>query len=57
VITMRNRYFHMLNGIERTNITSEKIQMDFFFKTFNEIAVNWLSFVYFEITKFGIEQI
>jgi hypothetical protein len=47
----------MLNGIERTNITSEKIQMDFFFKTFNEIAVNWLSFVYFEITKFGIEQI
>ena len=55
-IQIRNRYFHLLNGDGQMNINSQKIFMDYFFAAFNEHLANWIAFIYFEITRYGVEQ-
>ncbi|AVQ98369.1 hypothetical protein OBCHQ24_04870 [Oceanobacillus iheyensis] len=56
IITLRNRYFHMLEGDGKRNIKEIDVSMDLFFETVNEVVANWIAYIYFEITKFGLEN-
>lgn len=57
ILTLRNRYFHMLEGDNKRNIKAIDVDMDILFETVNEVVANWISYIYFEITKFGIESL
>jgi len=57
IINLRNRYFHFMTGTNMKNISSKDISMDYFFKSVNEQIANWISLIYFEICRFGIENI
>lgn len=57
IISLRNRYFHMLAGDNKKNIDTIKANMDYLFDSVNDHIANWIAFIYFEITRFGVENI
>lgn len=58
LITIRNRYFHFLQGTWKENISTLKIvHPDLFFKPIIDHGINWLAKIFFEIIKFEIENL
>ncbi|MGG4461861.1 hypothetical protein ABEX29_26500 [Brevibacillus porteri] len=55
ILNLRNRFFHLLLGSERKNISSKEIYPDLLFKTVNEDIANWVAYLYFELCKYGME--
>lgn len=57
IITLRNRYFHMLTGSGNRNIDDTSICIEYLFKSINDHVANWIAYIYYEITKFGFESL
>lgn len=56
IITIRNRFFHNLNG-GPTNIKSaEVIDSDLFFSFINPLAMRWLAMVFMEVVTHNISE-
>lgn len=55
ILNLRNRFFHLLLGSERKNISSKEIYPDLLFKIVNEDIANWIAYLYFELCSYGIE--
>ncbi|WP_345243244.1 hypothetical protein [Pontibacillus salipaludis] len=56
LLKLRNRFFHFLSGSTNNNIPTTKIHVEEFFENINDGALNFISALFFEICKFGIEQ-
>lgn len=56
-IRLRNRFFHYLSGSGQQNISTVGIHSDCLFEHFNEPFANWIAFIYFEICRFGFENL
>lgn len=56
IIDLRNRYFHLLSGDHNDNFSSKEIaEVDLFYKIVNDLILNWLSVIYFEVLLNTIE--
>lgn len=52
IIDLRNRYFHLLTGDFNDNFSSgELAEIDQYFVLVNDIILNWLSVIYFQILR------
>jgi hypothetical protein len=56
IITLRNRFFHMKIGKE-DNISAINVELNEFFGSINKYALLWISYIYFHILEFGIQNI
>lgn len=54
IITLRNRYFHMLVGKGTENFYDTRYDKREIFQAMNPIFVNWLSMIYKEIVTYSI---
>jgi len=57
LVSIRNRYFHFLQGSWQKNLeSSEIIFPDLFFKPLIDLGLNWIAICLFEIIVFDIES-
>ena len=57
LISIRNRYFHFLQGTWQENIESSEIVFpDLFFKPLVDIGLNWIALALFEVIKFDMDN-
>jgi hypothetical protein len=57
LISLRNRYFHFLQGTWQTNIqTREIIDPNLFFEPIIDSAINFVSIILFEVIKHDIDN-
>lgn len=57
LVSIRNRYFHFLQGSWQKNIESGEIVFpDLFFKPLIDLGLNWIAICLFEIFMFDIEN-
>lgn len=57
LVSIRNRYFHFLQGSWQKNIESGEIVFpDLFFKPLIDLGLNWIAICLFEIISFDIEN-
>ena len=57
IITMRNRYFHMLVGKGMNNFYDTSYDKREIFIAMNPIFINWLSMIYKEIVSYSLALI
>lgn len=55
IIVFRNRFFHYMPT--QDNISATYFVSELFFKEFNEYALNWLAYLFYEITEKRIEKL
>lgn len=57
IIDLRNRYFHLLTGDFNEKFSSGELsEVDNFFFLVNDIILNWISVIYFQILKKTIDR-
>lgn len=56
IYDLRNRYFHFLTGSYNDNFSSIELpEVDSFYKNVNDLIVNWIAQIYFELLFKAIE--
>ena len=57
MVTLRNRYFHFLQGSWQENLSSSQvIHPDMFFMPIVDHGINWVAIVLFEVMKYDFES-
>lgn len=55
IITIRDSFFHYENG-GQAEFEIDKLDTDLFFSIINKDILNWLSYIFLEMYKFGVEN-
>lgn len=57
IYDLRNRYFHLLTGDYKHNFSSGELpEINFFYRNLNDIIMNWIAQIYFEILLTTIDE-
>ncbi len=57
IYDLRNRYFHLLTGDFNHNFSSGELpEINYFYKNVNDIIINWIAQIYFEILLTTIDE-
>ena len=56
IVTIRNRFFHLLNRGDKNLESIEIIDPDYFFSKLNRPLFSWVCVIYIEINKFLLEE-
>lgn len=57
IYDLRNRYFHLLTGDFNHNFSSGELpEINFFYRNVNDIIMNWIAQIYFEILLTTIDE-
>lgn len=56
IISVRNRFFHNLNGGARNIESSSIVDSDEFFKLINPVSMRWISMIFIEILSYNISE-